>query len=128
MANEKTMTKREFLATIVEYLDGKEMTNHDELKSYALAQITKIDETNAHRKETKSKSQIGNEKLKADIVEKYAGATVNAPTVAVEMELSTAKASALLRQLAQDGKCHVGEEKVKGKGTRKVYVFVIDEE
>ena len=127
MTNEKTMTKREFLDTIVSYLDGKEITNQEELKSYALAQIAKMDEMNAHRKETKSKSQIENEKLKAEIVEKYAGLAVNAPTVAVEMELSTAKASALLRQLTQDGKCSMGEEKVKGMGVRKVYTFVIDE-
>lgn len=121
MAN---MTKREFLNAIIAQVEDAE------LKLYAEQEIAKMDERNAKRSHTPSKTAIANEPIKAQIVE-YLNSVVGvdgpktASEIAKEIEISTQKASALCRQLVADDKVSVGEVKIKGKGKQKCYFVTI---
>lgn len=112
------MTKREFLEMVIE---GKVT---DEMKDFAHSEITKMNDRNAKRKASPSKTAIANEPIKAKIVE-YLGRTdehdfATASEIASEIGISVQKCSALLRQI--DG-LNVSEVKVKGKGKVKGYAL-----
>lgn len=112
------MTKREFLTAIM----NGEM--NDELQAYAVAEIDKMNEKNAQRKNKPSKTSIENEPIKAQMLELLATEPMTAPDIAEHLEISTQKASSLARQLADDGKLEVTEIKVPKKGKRKLYTFI----
>lgn len=111
------MTNREFFNAIAssENLSA-------ELVEFATNAIAKIDARNAKRASTPSKTAIANEPIKSAIVA-YLG-THNgavASEIATECEISTQKASALCRQLVEDGTLVSGEIKVPKKGKVKAY-------
>ena len=90
------MTKREFLNAVatLENIDA-------ELKLFAEQEIEKMDERNAKRKNSPSKTAIANEPIKAKIVEFVSGCEG--------------------RQLVEVGTLVAEEVKVKGKGKVKAY-------
>lgn len=106
------MTRREFLEMVIE---GKVT---DEMKEFAHSEITKMNDRNAKRKASPSKTAIANEPIKAEIVKVLTNEPKTASEIAKEVEISTQKASALLRQI--DG-LTVTEVKIKGKGKVKGY-------
>lgn len=114
------MTRREFLEMVIE---GKVT---DEMKDFAHSEITKMNDRNAKRKASPSKTAIANEPIKAEIVKVLTNEPKTASEIAKEVEISTQKevkistqkASALLRQI--DG-LTVTEVKIKGKGKVKGY-------
>jgi Fic family protein len=108
------MTYREFLNTIVS------ANISDEVTDFAKNEQDKLDARNEKRRNTLSKEQKANEEIKHSIVE-YINGTVTASEVAGALNISTQKASALLRQLVESGALVAGEVKVKGKGTVKTY-------
>lgn len=113
------MTKREFMEMVIAE------TKNEELKVFAEKEIEKMDKANLKRSEKRAERKAENEPIKNAIVE-YLNRTdehdfVLASEVAKEVEISTQKASALLRQLVEDGKVTVEDVKVKGKGTKKGY-------
>ena len=108
------MTKREMFEAIV---NGQVTA---EIVEMAKAEIVKMDERNAKRRETPSKSAVANEPIKAEIVKVLTNEPMTASAVAEQVGISTQKASALLRQI--DG-LEVTEVKVKGKGKVKGYYF-----
>ena len=110
------MTKREFYVAIA----NGEM--NDEVKATAAEYIAKMDEANEKRKSTLSKKQEENEAIKAEILEHLDTEAKTATTVGELMGISTQKASALLRQLVNDGKATATEVKIPKKGTQKGYV------
>lgn len=100
------MTEREFLTKVAEVIADKELANE------ATERIAKIDLKNQKRASKPSKTAIANAPLKEKIMEYYAdheGATAH--EIANEIEVSTAKASSLLRSL-------VNEEKLKATKVR----------
>lgn len=111
------MTNREFYAAIAA------STNLSaELVEFATAAIAKMDATNEKRKNTPSKTAIANQPLLDRIVDEVL--TVEPKTasdVAAVLEISTQKASSLLRHLVAEGKAVKGEAKVAGKGKQCVY-------
>ena len=118
MAN-TTMTSREFFNAVIE----GNIT--DEIKDFAKSQIEKLDSKNAKRKTTDSKTQKENKAIKTSLLanmEKDKGYTAS-EVAGMEIEgiTSTQKASALLRQLVEEGKLVSEEVKVKGKGKVKGY-------
>ena len=115
MAN---MTEREFLTNII---NG---TLTDAVKEYATNGIAKLDAKNDKRKNTKSKEQIANDAVKEQIVAYLANGSAVAASVATALSITTQKASALCRQLVDDGKVSVKDIKVKNKGTVKEYSLV----
>lgn len=110
------MTNREFLTAVAN------SSLSDELTTYAAEQITKLDMRNAARKEKQSskpsKTAIENEPIKASIMEFLS--TQPEPMVAADIaenvNITTAKASSLLRQLVNDGKVVKSEVKIPKKG------------
>lgn len=106
------MTNREFFENVIAMLaDNEEMT------SKAKSLIEALDRRNAKRAERPSKTAIANEPIKAEIAKVLTDEPMLASEIAKKVEISTQKASALLRQM--DVK--VTDVKVKGKGTQKGY-------
>ena len=106
------MTNREFFTAIVN------SDLNDEMKAFATEAIAKLDARNAKRANTLSKTQKEN----APLIEKIASLLTSEPKLASElakeMEISTQKASALVKKVEGVSVCDV---KVKGKGTQKGY-------
>ena len=112
------MTKREFFEAVmaVEGIDA-------ELKLFAEQEVAKMNERNAKRKNSPSKKSVENEPIKGHIVDllRAYDEPVVASEIAEKVEISTQKASALCRQLVNDGTLKSEEVKVKGKGKVKGY-------
>lgn len=100
------MTKREFYEAII---SGQ---MNEELQAFATELRDKLDHANALRKDKPSKKSVENEPIKANIVNVLteANGVMTASEVASALEISTSKASALLRQI--DG---LTVTEVKGK-------------
>lgn len=115
------MTNREFLTAIAK------SSLSDDLTTYAAEQIAKLDMRNAARKEKQSskpsKTAIENEPIKASIMDFLSTQTepMIAADIAENVGITTAKASAMLRQLADNGKVIKSEVKVPKKGKVKGY-------
>lgn len=114
MAN---MTEREFLTKVLA-IEGIAT----ELSDYATEGIAKLDARNDKRKNTQTKAQKENEGVMTAIVNHLTanGADV-ASGIGTALGISTQKASALCKLLADGGKLTVADVKVKGKGTVKQY-------
>lgn len=106
------MTKREFLNAVIAE------TQNAELASFAVAELEKLDARNAKRSEKPSKKSLENAPLIEKIKTLLTSEPMLASTVAEKLEISTQKASALLRQI--DG-VSVTDVKVPKKGMQKGY-------
>jgi len=106
------MTNREFFTAIV---NG---TLNEEVIAHAQSSIEKLDTRNASRKDKPSKKSLENEPIKEAIKSLLTEDPMTASEIAEKVEISTQKASALLRQI--EG-LTVTEVKVKGKGKVKGY-------
>ena len=108
------MTNREFYTAIVN------SDLNDEMKAFATDAIAKLDARNAKRASTPSKTQKENSPLIEKIATLLTSEPKLASELAKEMEISTQKASALVKKVEGVSVCDV---KVKGKGTQKGYYF-----
>lgn len=110
------MTQREFFEAV-----ANNTANSEEVREMATACIEKLNARNLNRKPTAKQKE--NEALKVAILEYLVddGRSHTASEIASEMEVSTSKASALLRQLAEDGKIDREEKKVPKEGKKKFY-------
>lgn len=123
------MTNREFLHNVIAYAcDGEDVVNDvnaNELISYAQDLLAKLDARNAKRAATPSKTAVANEPIKAKIVELLSDATelMTASQIGEALEISTQKASALLRQMVEVGTLTSEEVKVPKKGKQKGYTL-----
>lgn len=114
------MTNREFYNVIVNGTAKVSYKNEDgninykdvtidspEIKAFAEDAIAKLDEKNAKRKNTPTSKQVANDAIKAKIVEAFNEGgkefVATSKTIAEKFEISTQKASALLRQIAATG-------------------------
>lgn len=115
------MTNREFLTAVAN------SSLSDDLTTYAAEQIAKLDMRNAARKEKQSskpsKTAIENEPIKTSIMEflSVQSEPMIAADIAKNIGITTAKASSLLRQLADAGKVVKSEVKIPKKGKVKGY-------
>lgn len=115
------MTTREFLTAITS------MPNiNDELKEYAKGELKKLDKRNAARAAKPTKAQKENEPIKEEIVKFLTekGGFHTASEVMEACEISVQKASALCRQLVEEGRLKVKEIKVPKKAKQKAYANV----
>lgn len=108
----KTMTNREFYTAVIASVDN------DELKAFATEAIAKLDERNAKRASKPSAKQKENEPIVKAISEVLTSEPMLASKIAELCEISTQKASALVKKV--EGVQSV-DVKVKGKGTQKGY-------
>lgn len=106
-----TMTTREFFENVIT------MVENEEMQEKAKSLIEALDRRNAKRAERPSKTAIANEPIKAEIAKILTNEPMLASEIAQKIEISTQKASALLRQM----NVKVTDVKVKGKGTQKGY-------
>lgn len=112
------MTNREFYNAII----NGEM--NDEILGFAKAAVEKLDARNAKRAATPSKAQKENEPIKEAIIGVLANEGVHtASTVGAALEISTSKASALLRQLVADGKVNKTPDVKVDKRKTSVYTL-----
>lgn len=112
------MTNREFYTAII--------GNHnvaDDLKTYAQAEIDKLDARNDKRKNTQTKAQKENEGIMTAILDHLANGSAVASDIGTALGISTQKASALCKLLVDGGKLTVEDIKVKNKGTVKQYTL-----
>lgn len=112
------MTKRDF------YVSVANGTINDEVIEKANELIEKLDAENEKRKNRVSKKALENEPIKERIVEVLGEEPKTATEIGAEIEISTQKASALLRQLVEAGSVAKTDVKVKGKGVQKGYTLV----
>ena len=120
------MTNREFF-TAVAALENAPA----DLVEHAQAALTKMDETNAKRKEkakeTDSTAKWAEEN--AEVIENAYAAlgteTKVASDIAAAVGTSTQKINHVMRYLADQGRVTVGETKLPKKGTVKTYTAVI---
>lgn len=121
MANK--ITSREVLTLIVNGVSNEVTIG------WATEMLTKMDEKNSKRKNTKSKEQIANEGIMDNIVAyiKTNGSQV-ASALASALGISTQKASALCKILVEGGELTVADKKIKGKSSVKEYSLVPTDE
>lgn len=106
------MTQRDFYNAVINANISEEMT------SFATEAIAKLDERNAKRASKPSAKQKENEPIVKAITEVLTSEPMLASKIAELCEISTQKASALVKKV--EGVKSV-DVKVKGKGTQKGY-------
>lgn len=114
------MTQREFFNAVIN------AKINDEMDTFAKEAIKKLDKRNESRSQTKSKTQLENEGIKAKILEVLTTDELKvASEIGVMLEISTNKASALLRQLVEAGLATVQDVKIPKKGKVKGYALAV---
>lgn len=120
------MTNREFLTAI-----ASNASLDSALTEFATEQIAKMDARNEARKASSkpSKTAIANEPIKASIMEFLSKQSepVIACVVGEGVNITTAKASSLLRQLVETGKVVKSEVKIPKKGKTAAYAVALTE-
>ena len=98
----------------------------DEIKAFASASITKLDEKNRKRSEGMTAKQKDNATIKDNIFTLMSdGEKRSAKMIADNFDISTQKASALLKQLVDNNKLTATTEKFNGSSSKvKVYTIV----
>ena len=117
-------TMREFLTAVIN------ANVSDEITTFANKEIDKLDKKNDKKKSTMTKDQKVNAEIKTKILEfMNAELTYTSPELAkamqeifTEMEISTNKISALMRQLTAENKVNQIEKVKTSKGYVKGYV------
>lgn len=113
------MTQREFFTAIV---NG---TINADIQAYAADAIVKLDKRNATRASKPTKSQQANVPLLAEIRTFLTGKkNVLAAEVAAHLDVTSQKASSLLKLLVDGGEVTTAEVKVPKQGKRKAYTLV----
>ena len=143
------MTKREFLQAVIAMAEVEKASDAiiprekivdrtgnmymaditmDNLIDFATEEIAKLDARNTSRSSKPTKTQIENEPIKTKIVELLTEVSEKyvASAIAEKVEISTQKASALCRQLVDEGKLQVEEVKVPKKGKQKAYSVIAE--
>jgi hypothetical protein len=119
------MTKREFMEMVIAVANAEDAVITEEMVAFAKNEITKLDERNAKRAGKPSKTAVANEPIKDAIKvflsDKTAPMTAKEIFEGVEECTSTQKASALCRQMVDNGILTSVDVKVKGKGKQKGY-------
>ena len=106
------MNQREFFNAVIAE------TQNAEIAEFAVNALQKMDERNAKRSSSPSKTQIENAPLIARIAEILTSEPMLASDIASTLGISVNKASALAKKV--EGVV-VTDVKVKGKGVRKAY-------
>lgn len=116
------MTKREFMEAIVGLAtEGK---IEKELGEFAQTEIEKLDAVLEKRREKVSAKQAENAPLMDKIYEMLGDEPVTATVIGEMLEVSTQKASALLRKMVDEGRVAKTDVKIPKKGVQKGYIRV----
>ena len=118
------MTNREFFVSI----SAGNLT--EDCIAHATEALSKMDAANEKRKSTPSKTSVANEPIKAAIFE-YLVANGTKTTAEIAkgvavLEGSSPKASAMCRQMVEEGRLTPSDVSVKGKGKQKAYTAIVE--
>lgn len=114
------MTKREFLNAVI-------ATSADDVKAFAQNELAALDNRNNSRSSSNAKKKAEEYAPIIEALSGYFGANEGVhltSEVAAANELSTSKASAVLRKMVDGGTIGVKDVKVKGKGVQKGYFLI----
>ena len=111
------MTNREFFEAV------KNGAINEEVIEHATDEIDKMNTRNEKRATTPSKTAIANEPLKVKILEFLTekDEQILTSVIGEAVEISTSKATALCKQLSEDGKIVGEEKKIPKVGKRMVW-------
>ena len=94
----------------------------------AKAEIAKLDATNAKRTEKAKEKSAENKPVKDAIFQfLLSNGTKTSPEIAEGVGITTSKASAMCRQMVDDGQLTVSEVKVPKKGKLKAYTAIVED-
>lgn len=111
------MTKREFYVAIANGMMNEEIQKQAELY------IESMNSANEKRKSKMTPKQEENEQLKARIAEMLTNEPQTATVIGEALEITTQKASALMRQMVENGQAHKVDVKIPKKGIQKGYTL-----
>lgn len=115
------MTNRDFYNAVINGTIGDDEVN------FAKAAIEKLDARNENRKSKPSKTALANEPIKASLLTYITEQPQTAAELAAKVDISTAKASALLLQLVNEKAVAKTEVKIVGKGKVNGYCLPTEE-
>lgn len=116
------MTKREFLNAVI-------ATAADDIKAFAQNELDALDNRNSSRASSNAKKKAEEYAPIIEALSGYFGANEGihlTSEVAAANDLSTSKASAILRKMVDGGMIGVKDVKVKGKGMQKGYFLLTE--
>ena len=115
------MTNREFLNAIVEM-------NKEEVSAFAAAELEKMDQANANRREKAAEKAVEKEAVKAPIRQAILNVISDEPKTATDLikeagvEIKPQAIPSLLKGLVEAGEVAKVDIKVTGKGKHRGYV------
>ena len=130
MTNDITM--REMLTATIALLNGEQTPHNitkEDVVAKAKAELAKLDATNAKRAEKAKEKSAENEPLKVAIYDfLVANGTKTTAEIAMGVEVlegSSPKASAMCRQMVEEGRLTASDMKGPKKGKAKAYTAVV---
>ena len=117
------MTNREYLVKVLALANGnEEMTNETN------ARIKKLDDANAKKKTTQTKTQKENEPIANAIMEALANGAMISTELATAIGQTVNKTNGVAGVLWKEGKLTKAKVKVKGKGEQTEYALAVEVE
>ena len=126
--NTNEITMRQAFEATIAMLNGEptkyNITKEDVVSKFT-AEIAKLDATNAKRAEKAKAKAVEYEPIKSAIAEFLkANGTKTTSEIAVAIEQSVPKTSAMCRQMVEEGRLTSSEVSVPKKGKQKAYTIV----
>ncbi len=117
------MTKKEFMEKVIAMIEKTEIVDEEVMAEFARNEIEKIDRANERKKSKMTEKAKENIQLMDKIYEDIlkVDEPTTATTVGEYMEISTQKASSLLRKMVDEGRATVEDVKIPKKGIQKGY-------
>ena len=117
------MTNREYLVKVLALANGnEEMTNETN------ARIKKLDDANAKKKTTQTKTQKENEPIAQAIIEALGNGAMISTELATAIGQTVNKTNGVAGVLWKEGKLTKAKVKVKGKGEQTEYALAVEVE
>ena len=117
------MTKKEFMEKVIAMIEKTEIVDEEVMVEFAHKEKEKIDRANERKKSKMTEKAKENIQLMDKIYEDIlkVDEPTTATTVGEYMEISTQKASSLLRKMVDEGRATVEDVKIPKKGIQKGY-------
>lgn len=115
------MTNREYLVNVLN-IEGLS----DRMKTETEARIKKLDDANAKKKTTQTKTQKENEPIANAIIEALSNGAMISTELATAIGQTVNKTNGVAGVLVKEGKLTKAKVKVKGKGEQTEYTLVVE--
>ena len=128
--NTNEITMRQTFEATIALLNGEPTKYHitkEDVIAKMNGEIAKLDATNAKRAEKAKAKAVEYEPIKSAIFEFLkANGTKTTSEIAVAIEQSVPKTSAMCRQMVDEGRLTSSDVSVKGKGKQKAYTAIVE--